>query len=68
MIYREGKATYVFGDRQWNGQPACLRALSEEPDLCEAVMAELRRRDELGEFAEQDAAADDDEINAGTLE
>lgn len=53
---------YAFGDKQWHGKPALLTAISEDPDLQRAVLAEVRIRDLAGRFDGMDASKDRTEV------
>lgn len=57
IIERPNNLSYGFGDKKWAGKPAMLQALAEDPDLRNAIITELRRRDLAGRFAAEDAAA-----------
>ncbi len=48
VIEKPNNLTYAFGDKKWAGKPAMLEALRTDPDLCKAVLAELRFRDTPG--------------------
>ncbi len=47
--------TYVLGDRKWVGKPAVLASLKEEPELCEQVISEIKRRDNAGAYDKEDS-------------
>lgn len=55
------KSGLVFGETVWRGKEACLKALKEDQGLCDAVVAELMRRDQAGDFSAADAAAEQEE-------
>ena len=48
VIERPNNLTYMFGDKKWAGKPAFLEALKNDPALCDAIVAEVFRRDTLG--------------------
>lgn len=55
IIVNPKQGYYQFGDQTWHGEGKCLAALEADSALCEAVIAELKRRDLAGEYAESDA-------------
>ena len=56
VVERPNASAYVFQDKKWTGKPAFLNALKEDPRLQEAILKELRARDQAGVFAAYDAA------------
>lgn len=59
IIEQPTTVTYVFGDRKWTGgKTAILTALSEDPDLCSAILKELKRRDLAGMYAAAEVPAE----------
>lgn len=50
VIDRPSNAYYAFGDKKWNGKPAILDALKNDPSLCKAILQDLKRRDLEGSF------------------
>jgi RecA/RadA recombinase len=61
IIVPGDKSGLVFGDSTWRGKEACLKALKEDANVCDAIVAELQRRDLAGDFSERDAAAEREE-------
>lgn len=69
IITRPNQLVYEFGGKQWKGKEAMYEALKNDPKLCAAIIAELKRRDAAGEYEETDkakaarldAAVDDDD-------
>jgi RecA/RadA recombinase len=57
IVDRPNNTVYEFGGERWNGAPKFQEALATRPELCDAIIAELKRRDLAGEFAQIDAAA-----------
>lgn len=49
-IDKPTQSSYTFGDRKWVGSKNLLEALKKEPDLAQAVLQEVKRRDLTGEF------------------
>jgi hypothetical protein len=45
IISKPNNVMYAFDGREWRGKPAMIEALRSDPNLCEAVLTELRRRD-----------------------
>lgn len=45
IIERPSNATYVFGERKWNGKEAMLAAIASEPDLQKAITQKLMLQD-----------------------
>jgi RecA/RadA recombinase len=52
IIDRPNNLTYAFGDKKWTGKPSTLEAFKNDPQLVEAVLKELRRRDLANEITE----------------
>jgi hypothetical protein len=48
VIAKPNQLTYSFGGRNWKGQGAMVEALKSEPELRDAVIKELKRRDVEG--------------------
>lgn len=57
VINRPNQQTYSFDGKEYRGKEAMITALKDHPEMQEAVMKELMRRDNLGEFAAADRAA-----------
>jgi RecA/RadA recombinase len=56
-IIEEGeKSGYKFGGQTFRGKDHLAQCLRDDPKLCDAVIAELKRRDLAGEFEAQDKA------------
>jgi RecA/RadA recombinase len=56
--------SYSFGDRKWVGGKNLMQALKDEPELAEAVLLEVKRRDLAGTFkgiAELEESPDSEE-------
>jgi hypothetical protein len=45
VIERPNNLTYVFGNNKWTGKPATLEALEGSPELCDAIVKEVFKRD-----------------------
>lgn len=56
VIDRPNNRTYTFNGKQWTSKEAMIEAL-KDPELAAAVIAECRRRDVAGLFADADAQA-----------
>lgn len=50
IFERPNARTYSFGGQTWNGAPATLEAIKNDPELARAILDELRRRDLSGEY------------------
>lgn len=63
-IIQEGeKSGYVFNGQTFRGKDHLAECLKKDPALCDAVIAELKRRDLAGEYDAADkAAAESDEL------
>lgn len=48
VIEKPNQLTYSFNGRNWKGLQATVDALKNEPELCQAVLRELKRRDNAG--------------------
>jgi RecA/RadA recombinase len=51
VITSEKQGTYEFSGQSWRGKESCLNAIKESQELSDAIVDELRRRDEAGEFS-----------------
>jgi RecA/RadA recombinase len=59
IVERPNAQTYVFGTKKWAGKPAFLQALKDDPELCNAIITELKRRDLAGSLADDPAPAEE---------
>jgi RecA/RadA recombinase len=55
---RPNNTTYLFGDRKFVGAGAAMEAIKDDPKLGEAILAEVKRKDNSNAFASEDAAAE----------
>lgn len=46
IIEKPNQVTYKYADKEWRGKPAILEGLKQDPNLCQAIIDELRRRDQ----------------------
>jgi recombination protein RecA len=51
VIEKPTSMSYVFGDRKWVGSSNIMEALRTDPELCEAVLVEVKKRDLAGTFS-----------------
>lgn len=71
VIEKPTAMSYVFGDRKWVGSKNIMEALNKEPELCEAVLKECKRRDLTGEYkgggSLEDAGGEDEtDVESGS--
>lgn len=59
---------FIFGTEKFRGKDHLLEELKQRPELRDAVVAELQRRDLAGEFSKLDASAASDEDGLGESE
>ena len=52
IIERPNNQMYVYQGKQWRGQPAMLSALKQDPELCESVLQDLKKKDLEGKLNE----------------
>lgn len=57
IIERPNLQTYSFDGKEYRGKEAMITALRDHPEMQEAVLKELLRRDNLGMYAAADKAA-----------
>jgi RecA/RadA recombinase len=58
VLEKVNNVTYAFGDKKWTGgRPAMLEAIRADKDLYDAILKELRVRDNAGRFDHHDEAA-----------
>lgn len=55
IVNRPNQLTYEFQGQTWKGKDAFIGALKESPALQEAIITELKARDNRGDFAALDA-------------
>lgn len=51
VIERPNQGWYAFGNKKWNGKPATLAAMKGDPDLCKAIVSQVRQADIDGKYA-----------------
>lgn len=57
VIGHPNNQTYTFGEKKWAGKAAMLQAITEDRDLYNAVISELKRRDLAGiDVADEEAS------------
>jgi RecA/RadA recombinase len=56
VILRPNNQTYVFRDDKWVGKPATLAAIQGNLALQQAILAEVKERDNAGAYDAEDAA------------
>jgi RecA/RadA recombinase len=61
IVSRPNNLVWEFGGEKWNGKDKFIEALKTRPELCEAIVAELKRRDLAGEYEAIDRASDVEE-------
>jgi RecA/RadA recombinase len=61
IVDRPNNLVYAFGGEKWNGKDNFVAALKDRPELCEAIITELKRRDLAGDYAEADAKTESDD-------
>lgn len=49
-IDKPSPRSYVFGDRKWGSSGDVMEALKTEPELCSAILQEVKKRDLAGTF------------------
>lgn len=60
-IIEQNGAIYTFADKKWKGKESVWADMQKDPALCQAVVDELFKRDQTGEFDAEDRAHEDDE-------
>lgn len=55
IVERPTNTQYVFGDKKWNGKAAFLQAITEDHDLRNAILTELKRRDLAGNLRTEES-------------
>jgi RecA/RadA recombinase len=58
VLERPNNTTYVFGDRKFVGLQNMLNALKDEPELANAILFEVLKRDKMGAYIADDAKAE----------
>lgn len=61
VIERPNNLTYAYGDQKWVGKPATLAAIEGSPELQQAILVDVKARDNAGAFDAEDAANQSDE-------
>jgi hypothetical protein len=54
IVSKPNQLMFEFGGEQWKGKEAFLEALRDNHELCEAIVAEVQRRDLAGEYSKDD--------------
>jgi RecA/RadA recombinase len=55
VIERPNQTMYQFGGKEWKGKEAMITAIKDHPEMQEAILKELQRRDAEGLFKKMDA-------------
>jgi RecA/RadA recombinase len=58
VIENPKQGYYSFNGEQWHGEGATVKALELDKGICDAIIAELYARDQRGDFASSDLAAE----------
>jgi RecA/RadA recombinase len=61
LVNRPNNLVWEFGGEKWNGKDSFIKALKTRPELCDAIIEELKRRDLAGEYEAVDKQAAEDE-------
>lgn len=61
VIDRPNNQTYAYGGKDYRGKPAILEALKNDPALCEAILADVRKKDLAGDLTAGAATVTDEE-------
>jgi len=61
VISKPNNLTYSYGGKDYRGKPAILEVLKNDPNLCEAILMDVRKKDLEGKFTVGGGISDDEE-------